>query len=376
MNKWIILPLALLLGIGGQNAAASAKPKKEIMTEFLVVVKASNEAELRTELRLQSTELQRSLKKNEPVSADEAVPVIADTQIIARTGQTETVYEVGRGLELYDRQHKQMRLLPESAKHKLDLYVRAARQAHYGKLTPWKEAERIVARKAICQVTDLETGLSFQVQRRAGSSHADMQPLTKADTAIMKQIYEGKWSWRRRAVLVSKEGQVLAGSMHGMPHGGDGIPDNDFSGHFCIHFLDSTTHGSNQVDPDHQWMIYKAAGQLDEKLAKASPYEVIDSFLIGLNQQDRELVRRGFADQASPQLAFYLDGLARMKAVKKAKPFDGKDPGEASTLEIPVPVTVWFNGQQPERQVFVFTMKRSGRDTPWKIDSLHPISGK
>ena len=372
----MVIPLLLWFGVSWHGSAAAAKPKKEIMTEIVLVVKASDEAELHTELRLQSTELQRRWNKNKPVPAEEAHSVIADTRVIVRTEQTETVYEIDHNFDLYDRQQKQMRYLPDSAKQKLALYVRTARQAHYGKLTPWKEAERIISRKSVCRVTDLETGLSFNVQRRAGSHHADMQPLTKADTAIMKKVYQGNWSWRRRAVLVAKDGQVLAGSMHGMPHGGDGIPDNDFSGHFCIHFLDSTTHGSNQVDPDHQWMIYKAAGRLDEKFAKASPYEVIDGFLIALNQQDRELLRRGFADKRSLQLAFYLEGLTRMKAVKKTKPFEPKEPGQAVSLEIPVPVTIWFNGQKPEHQVFVFTMKRSGRDAAWKIDSVHPISGK
>lgn len=61
----------------------------------------------------------------------------------------------------------------------------------------------------------METGLQFQVQRRAGKNHADVQPLTKQDTAVMKQIYQGKWSWKRRAILVRKDDQFLAASMHG-----------------------------------------------------------------------------------------------------------------------------------------------------------------
>ncbi|MCC3377949.1 hypothetical protein LKX83_33445, partial [Cohnella sp. REN36] len=71
----------------------------------------------------------------------------------------------------------------------------------------------------------------------AGKYHADVQPLTKADTKIMKQIYNGKWSWKRKAIVVKKDHHYYAASMQGMPHGGDGIPDNSFSGHFCIHFL-------------------------------------------------------------------------------------------------------------------------------------------
>ena len=36
------------------------------------------------------------------------------------------------------------------------------------------------------------------------------------------------------------------------------IDDNGYSGHLCVHFVNSRTHGSDKVDPDHQKMILKA----------------------------------------------------------------------------------------------------------------------
>jgi len=108
-------------------------------------------------------------------------------------------------------------------------------------------------------VTDVRTGISFKVQRRGGSKHADVQPLTAADTAKMKQLY-GQWSWGRRAILVTVNGRTMAASMNGMPHGAGAITGNNFPGHFCIHFLGSRTHGTNSLDPDHQYMVRVAAG--------------------------------------------------------------------------------------------------------------------
>ncbi len=35
----------------------------------------------------------------------------------------------------------------------------------------------------------------------------------------MKEIYGGKWSWKRRAIIVIHQDQWIAASMHGMPHG-------------------------------------------------------------------------------------------------------------------------------------------------------------
>ncbi|MCM3080108.1 hypothetical protein [Brevibacillus invocatus] len=46
--------------------------------------------------------------------------------------------------------------------------------------------KEIVSADGLCKVIDLETGQRFQVQRRAGSRHADVQPLTRNDTMILK----------------------------------------------------------------------------------------------------------------------------------------------------------------------------------------------
>ena len=92
----------------------------------------------------------------------------------------------------------------------------------------------------------------FTVKRWAGANHIDAEPKTASDTAIMKEVYGGSWSWARRPVLVKYNGHVYAGSMNGMPHGTSTISGNNFNGHFCIHFYKSKTHGTKRVDPDHQ----------------------------------------------------------------------------------------------------------------------------
>lgn len=108
-------------------------------------------------------------------------------------------------------------------------------------------------------VMDVATGKRFTIKRWAGSSHADVEPLTAKDTAIMKEISGGSWSWTRRAVVVIYNGKAYAASMNTMPHGVQTIYSNGYAGHFCMHFLDSRTHGSNKVDPDHKKAVEKAA---------------------------------------------------------------------------------------------------------------------
>jgi len=123
--------------------------------------------------------------------------------------------------------------------------------------------QQVFARGVVATVTDVETGLSWQVKRSGGSNHADVQPLTAADTAKMKKAYGGAWSWNRRAIWVTINGVSYAASMNGMPHGTGSITTNNFDGHHCIHFLNSRTHTGNRWDSAHQSMVQKAykAGQ-------------------------------------------------------------------------------------------------------------------
>ncbi|MBQ9252028.1 MAG: peptidoglycan-binding protein [Clostridia bacterium] len=121
----------------------------------------------------------------------------------------------------------------------------------------WFKHPNTIPHHANFQVKDVKTGKVFNVKRWTGANHADCEPATKSDTAIMKSIY-GHWSWKRRAILVKYNGHVYAASMNGMPHGTQTIKNNNFDGHFCIHFTGSKTHGSKKVDSAHQNCIKTA----------------------------------------------------------------------------------------------------------------------
>lgn len=121
------------------------------------------------------------------------------------------------------------------------------------------DIQKIFAKGVTARITDVETRLSWNEQRRGGTNHADVQPLTKEDTAKLKKAYGGKWAWTRRAIWVTIDGHTYAASMNGMPHGGSSISGNGFDGHHCIHFTNSRTHGSNKICPNHQKAIKKAA---------------------------------------------------------------------------------------------------------------------
>ncbi len=195
-----------------------------------------------------------------------------------------------------------------------------------GAFLTWDEVKGAFPKNATADVIDVDSQLSFRVQRRGGSNHVDVQPLTAADSAIMKQIYNGRWTWKRRAVVVKLDnGQMIAASMNGMPHGQGAISGNNFDGHFCIHFRNSKTHGSSKVDLAHQMMIWKAAGLLDQQLALLKPQEIVAVFISALDQNDLKIAGKliDSADNIEPLLRD-LENIKDIKADKITKAEDNK----------------------------------------------------
>ena len=121
----------------------------------------------------------------------------------------------------------------------------------------WFGSEDVIPKGAAVTIKDCRTGKTFSAMRWSGANHMDTEPATKADTATLKEIYGGSWSWSRRPILVRYNGHVYAASMNGMPHGTSTI-DNGFDGHFCVHFSGSKTHGTDRVDEDHQAAVTAA----------------------------------------------------------------------------------------------------------------------
>ncbi len=114
-----------------------------------------------------------------------------------------------------------------------------------------------IPKKAVFEIKDARTGQVFKAKRWSGVNHIDAEPLTASDNKIAKSIFGG-FTWARRAVLVKYNGHVYAASMNYMPHGTQTINNNNFDGHFCLHFLKSRTHGSQKIDNEHQNMVQKA----------------------------------------------------------------------------------------------------------------------
>lgn len=271
--------------------------------------------------------------------------------------------------------------VPRNMAQALESMTAVLQKAHYGMSADWPAANRLLPRKAYLTITDLETGLTFRGQRRAGSAHADVQPVTKADSAIMKEIYGGHWSWDRRAILVESPEGLIAASMHGMPHGGDGIPGNNFDGHFCIHFDGTVTHGSKNSDPAHQAMVHKAAGKLEAYHRSLTPDQLVELFLVASNQKDAHLLRLLLNPQSPDSAA--LESMWLDKFLQSARRMDAPEGAEASiapasdmlTVALRTRISLLRTGSRSQTFRYVWHLSRPAAGKAWVVDRIELDGG-
>ena len=125
-----------------------------------------------------------------------------------------------------------------------------------------------IARGASIKLTDLTTGKSLNVHVQSTGNHIDAEPLTSADTTTLCEIYgvstPNAISYKRRPMMITTSAGQFLCSIYGQPHGAQDITNNGYEGQFCLHFVNSKTHGTNRVDGDHQNAINTA-----ETLVKA-----------------------------------------------------------------------------------------------------------
>jgi hypothetical protein len=328
---------------------------------IILIVRSSPNAVYETRLNIEDSTIARALKhaKREESSFS---PYLTD--IYLTQGQQKTYYRLEQSGNLWNEAESRRLILPNKISRKLLNAASILKSHHYGKLVAWEDAKIIIPRDRIFSIKDLETGLTFQVQRRAGSDHADVQPLTLEDTKIMKRIYNGQWSWKRKAIVVYSAGMQIAASMNGKPHGGDGIPGNGFSGHFCVHFLNSTTHRSEIPDVAHQLMVQKAAGNLRPFFDSASPQLLALSLVAAMDHKDSETIRlvtEGATHEKSVLLFQELDSLLSIRTIKQRK----LEQNETLLAKVELEVEIERKGRKKQIVAYQFIFNRQSALTPW-----------
>lgn len=357
MYKWtwsVLLGLLVFCVLQVPTAAAPAE-------SVTIIVKTSPESEFFSCLLIQDKGrlAQQILKSDSRPAA--VTPQL--TRATITIGSRSFVFDSYN--RLYELAGNSELILSSTVEQALEQYISQLERVHFGQPDPWQQVKKHFRRMSYATVTDLETGMSFSVQRRAGSRHADVQPLTLRDTKTMKQIYQGKWSWRRRAVLVTIDGKQYAASMNGMPHGAGAIRGNGFPGHFCIHFTDSTTHGQRKVDPGHALMVEKASGKFRDRIMHATPSELTDFLLIALREQDRGIIQMIVRNMETlPFKTEEIQGIRRSQ-----KQAEIRFPDEL-TVVIPVQMSYSRSGKIKKEETWNVVISRASWFDRWTVSAV------
>ena len=113
---------------------------------------------------------------------------------------------------------------------------------------------------------DPDTGISWTLRIMSRGNHADVEPLTAADTAAMFQAFGNKDSWGPKVVYIKlPDGRWSIASTHNVAHGSQTISDNNFDGQNCVHFLRDMDE-CKQNDPDYGVQNQEAIREAWKKL--------------------------------------------------------------------------------------------------------------
>ena len=113
---------------------------------------------------------------------------------------------------------------------------------------------------------DPDTGISWTLRIMSRGNHADVEPLTAADTAAMFQAFGNKESWGPKVVYIKlPDGRWYIASTHTVAHGSQTISDNNFDGQNCVHFLRDMDE-CKQNDPDYGVQNQEAIREAWKKL--------------------------------------------------------------------------------------------------------------
>lgn len=235
----------------------------------------------------------------------------------------------------------------------------------FGKIIRWDDiAGKIPRGTGLARVRDLETGYEFTIKRFGGVTHADIEPLESEDTQILKEIY-GSWSWKRRAAVVTIDNTQYAASINGMPHGGGAIWDNDFRGHFCLHFLGSKVHASRKVDPGHQLMIHKAGGKIPELLDQSSPSDLTEFIFAAIVSEDIMAIRYLSHNAVNKRLWEELNKIRFIRINSILEEVQDK-----VNIYVAVDATIYYEDTANFKRVnLVFNFKEDRIRDGWRFDS-------
>ncbi len=134
-------------------------------------------------------------------------------------------------------------------------------QKEIGQRVNWETVKNKLVVGLHYQMMDFQTGATFEMIFTGGEQHAEMECASATDTTAYKSLYGGEFNYYKRPMLVQLNGEWVACSLQGQPHGEDTVSSNDMDGHACLFFDGSRSHVGGLADVEHVSNINTAAGQ-------------------------------------------------------------------------------------------------------------------
>lgn len=131
-----------------------------------------------------------------------------------------------------------------------------------GTTTSWESIKARLVQNQQYTFIDFNTGESFNMSLvSAAGSHAEMECASAADTEVFLRCFGGAYNYSKRPMVMVLDGERIAASMQGEPHGKDTVENNNMEGQVCVYFTGSSSHVGSLPDVEHMNQIRKAAGQ-------------------------------------------------------------------------------------------------------------------
>ena len=125
----------------------------------------------------------------------------------------------------------------------------------YVQIIDWNNGQNLLKKDQYGYIYDIMSSQFIRIKRLYGHNHMDVEPATAEDTMKLYTACGGNYSWDSRPVILIAGGKFVAAAINTMPHGEQTITNNYYNGQFCLHLLNSKTHGSNKVNETHQAAI-------------------------------------------------------------------------------------------------------------------------
>lgn len=129
-----------------------------------------------------------------------------------------------------------------------------------GEMIDWNTVKSQLVNRASYEVTDCNTGKTFELTFSGGENHAEMELTSQEWLEAFMKICGGEFNCYKRPVVIRIGERNVAASIQCYPHGSESLTENGMAGHICVFFKGSLSHVGSLPDVEHEANV-KAAGQ-------------------------------------------------------------------------------------------------------------------